>query len=194
MARGKGIRSDIPYKDRLLMQKYNSIREHRDDASRTALKISCVALNNTKKMGYFQLVQFAEEQQRLTDEYYADPEVQEKHLNDRLHKIGFVTKDGRLLGAVDADGKPVKATDLPEEDVLNKVGGERRNVQLWSNWISIKDKLPDAFQPVIVCRMTSDGEYKVEQGFRDVNGWWKVYGTRTKAVEYWMPLPKPPVV
>jgi hypothetical protein len=26
----------------------------------------------------------------------------------------------------------------------------------------------------------------------DVNGWWKVYGTRTKAVTHWMPLPEPP--
>ena len=35
----KGVRSDIPYADRLLMEKYNTVREHRNDAARTALEI-----------------------------------------------------------------------------------------------------------------------------------------------------------
>lgn len=55
-------------------------------------------------------------------------------------------------------------------------------------WISVKDALPDAFAPVIVCR--SGG--KVEAGSRGLNGWWNVYGTRTKTVTHWMPLPDPP--
>lgn len=59
-------------------------------------------------------------------------------------------------------------------------------------WISVKDKLPPLGQPVIVCRPYSKDQLKVEQGFRDVNGWWKVYGTRTKTVTHWMPLPEPP--
>ena len=37
--------SDIPLKDRLLMRKYESIAEHRNDAARIAMKIACVALN-----------------------------------------------------------------------------------------------------------------------------------------------------
>ena len=92
----KGIRSDIPYADRLLMEKYNTVREHRNDAARTALKIGCVALNNTEKLGYARLVRFAVEQQKLTEEYYRDPEVEEVHLNDRLRQIGFVMKDGKI--------------------------------------------------------------------------------------------------
>lgn len=59
-------------------------------------------------------------------------------------------------------------------------------------WISVKDRLPDSFKPVIVCREKEKGEFIVEQGHRDVNGWWKVYGTRTKNVSYWMPMPEPP--
>lgn len=55
-------------------------------------------------------------------------------------------------------------------------------------WISVEERLPDCFEPVIVCRKGG----KVEQGHRDVNDWWKVYGTRTKHVTHWMPLPKPP--
>lgn len=55
-------------------------------------------------------------------------------------------------------------------------------------WISVNDRLPNTFEAVIVCRENG----KVEQGYKDVCDWWKVYGTRTKKVTHWMPLPKPP--
>lgn len=58
-------------------------------------------------------------------------------------------------------------------------------------WISVKDRLPEVFRPVIVCRGKVKGEYVVEQGYKDVGDWWKVYGTRTKKVTHWMPLPEP---
>jgi len=57
-----------------------------------------------------------------------------------------------------------------------------------NEWISVKDRLPDGFVPVIVCRENG----KVEQGYRDVNGWWRVYSTRTKNITHWMPMPEPP--
>ena len=56
-------------------------------------------------------------------------------------------------------------------------------------WISVTDRLPETNKAVIVCR--KDG--RVEQGiFRGVNGWWKVYGTNTKSITHWMPMPEPP--
>lgn len=56
-------------------------------------------------------------------------------------------------------------------------------------WISVADQLPEHNQRVIVCR--KDG--RVEQGFYlGVNGWWKVYGTNTKSITHWMPMPAPP--
>ena len=61
-----------------------------------------------------------------------------------------------------------------------------------SEWISVKDCLPERMVPVIVCRPYDGSIMKVEQGYLDVGTWWKVYGTRTKRVTYWMPLPKPP--
>ena len=57
-------------------------------------------------------------------------------------------------------------------------------------WISVDERLPERFELVIVCRENG----KVEQGCRDVKDWWKVYGTRTKKVTHWMPLPEPPEV
>lgn len=186
----KNARSDIPYADRLLYQRFNTLKEHRDDAARTALKIGCVALNDTEGLGYLRLVRFAQRQQQLTLEYYADPEVQEAHLNERLTQIGFVCKDGRLLGVMDKDGNPIKASELPEDDVLRKAGG-MQNRQLFSGWIRTKDKLPECFVPVLTCRM-KDGEKLVEQGIRVVDDLWKVYGTRTKCVDWWMPLPEAP--
>ena len=48
-------------------------------------------------------------------------------------------------------------------------------------WISVQDRLPKTFEPVIVCREIGGGEVKVEQGYKDVGDWWKVYGTRDEA-------------
>ena len=59
-------------------------------------------------------------------------------------------------------------------------------------WISVKDRLPEPFAAVIICRRDKSGSMVVEQGSLTFNGWWKVYGTRTKSVTHWMPLPKPP--
>ena len=55
-------------------------------------------------------------------------------------------------------------------------------------WISVEEWLPDTFTSVIVCRPGG----KAEAGMRDLNGWWKVYGTRTKQVTHWMPMPAAP--
>lgn len=59
-------------------------------------------------------------------------------------------------------------------------------------WIPCSEKLPERFQKVIVCREIEKGVYLVEQGYKDVGDWWKVYGTRTKKVTHWMPMPLPP--
>lgn len=61
--------------------------------------------------------------------------------------------------------------------------------RLNGGWIPVTEKLPERFQTVIVCRDNG----KVEQGYRDTRDWWKVYGTRTKQVTHWMPLPAAPM-
>ena len=55
-------------------------------------------------------------------------------------------------------------------------------------WIPVTERLPERYAAVIVCREGG----KVEQGYRDIGDWWKVYGTRTKKITHWMPLPEPP--
>lgn len=63
------------------------------------------------------------------------------------------------------------------------------------NWISVKDKLPEAFAPVIVARpYEKDKPLKVEQGYYHGNGWWKVYGCNVKRISFWMPMPEPPKI
>ena len=59
-------------------------------------------------------------------------------------------------------------------------------------WISVRERLPEAFAPVIICRRNRQGEYIVEAGQKDIGDWWRVYGTRTKSVTHWVPLPDPP--
>lgn len=113
--------SDIPMKDRLLMNKFATVAEHRDHAALIAMKIATVALNNTEGMGYFRLARFAREQQKLTEEYYTDPEYQEEKLNQRLTQMGFKVVNGRLYGAVDEDGNTVSTKEL---EVPN--GGESK--------------------------------------------------------------------
>lgn len=62
-----------------------------------------------------------------------------------------------------------------------------------NKWIPVTERLPEPFKRVIVARPGED-EIIVEQGYRDVGTWWKVYGTRTKHVTHWMEFPKAPEV
>ena len=75
-----------------------------------------------------------------------------------------------------------------ERDVVTRrmIVLEQRNPQ----WISVKRRLPAQFQPVLCCRKGNI----VEQGYRDVDDAWKIYGARCRNVTHWMPLPAPPEV
>ncbi|MBR3972898.1 MAG: hypothetical protein IKJ99_02960 [Oscillospiraceae bacterium] len=126
MAKNRFKHSDIPYAQRLLMNKFRTIAEHRDHAALTALKIATVALNDTEGMGYMRLARFAKHQQELTEEYYEDPEYMEEKLNQRLEQMGFRVVNGRLFGAIDENGNTVSTKNL-DESTLPK---EQRNLAL----------------------------------------------------------------
>lgn len=92
-------RSDIPYSDRLLIQRHESVAKHRNEAAATALKLACVALNESEGLGYQRLARFAKTLHGLIDEYYSDIEVGEAHLNKRLKQLGFIVVEGRVFVA-----------------------------------------------------------------------------------------------
>lgn len=106
--RAKFANSDIPLKDRLLVNKFATVAEHRDHAARTAMKIATVSLNDTEKMGFLTLTRFAKRQQDLTEVYYTDPDYQEVKLDERLVGMGFTVVNGRLYAGRDEVGNPVK--------------------------------------------------------------------------------------
>ena len=86
-------------------------------------------------------------------------------------------------------------SDQMAEDALNLINSLEHQVgeltKMVPKWIDVKEQLPEHFKRVLVVREGADGPI-VEQGFKDVGDWWKVYGTRTKKVFFWMPMPEPP--
>ena len=61
---------------------------------------------------------------------------------------------------------------------------------------SIEWRSPDeplkTFTPILICREKELGKLIVEQGYKEVGGWWKVYGTRVKKIIAWAQMPAPP--
>lgn len=95
-----------------------------------------------------------------------------------------------------ADQLKREAAQMLQEyvDRSKRYADEIMALREWPRWIPVTERLPESFVPVIVCRDGAPGERIVEQGHKDVGGWWKVYGTRTKHVTHWMPLPDAPEV
>ena len=62
------------------------------------------------------------------------------------------------------------------------------------DWISPSQRLPEIGQRVIICRQKEKGVPYIEQATMGPGGWWKVYGTNVKQVDFWMPMPEPPEV
>lgn len=116
-------RSDIPYKDRLMVNRFATIAQHRDNSALIAMKIAMVALNDTEGLGYLRLSRFAKRQHCLTEEFYSDPEYQEAKLDERLRQLGFLVENGRIYCAEDDDGEIVPTSTL--ERTESETGGKR---------------------------------------------------------------------
>lgn len=119
-------RSDIPYSDRLLAQRYDNLRQHGDEAARTALRLACVALNDTGGLGLKRLSKFAQRLRELIQEFYSDPEVGQVHLEKRLQQLGFKIENGYLYVIENtATGELVNANKILPENVANpEVSGD----------------------------------------------------------------------
>ena len=62
-------------------------------------------------------------------------------------------------------------------------------------WISTAKELPPIAKTVLIARVYEVGQpLRVEQAIRTPGGWWKVFGTNLKKVDFWAPLPEPPEV
>lgn len=112
-----GDRRDIPYSQRMQMQRALEIRRNRKDAATTELKIAVVALNDTENLGFTRLCRFAARQQELSAAYWADPEREEAHLTSRLEKMGFqIGDDGGVMVYEDPEtGNMRKIREVLEE-------------------------------------------------------------------------------
>lgn len=109
----KKTRTDIPYAQRLQLQRRAEIVANREEAARVSLQLSCIAPNDLEGMGYTRLCRFADRVKALIDEYYEDQEVGAAHMARRLEQMGFLMKDGVMHGAVDPEtGAFVKTKGL----------------------------------------------------------------------------------
>ena len=114
MTRRKFLYSDIPLAERMLLKKYQTVKEHRDDAAKVALQIACVALNDTEGLGYQRLTKFAARVQELSKEYYEDTEVGDAHLEQRLSQLGFLVENGHIFSVENEEGKLINSKKLLE--------------------------------------------------------------------------------
>lgn len=105
-------RSDIPYKDRLMVGQFANIAQHRDHSALVANKVGMVSLNDTEGLGYLRLSRFAKRYHFLNEEYYKDPEYQEAKLDQRLRQLGFLVENGKVLCAEDENGEIVSTDTL----------------------------------------------------------------------------------
>lgn len=90
------------------------------------------------------LARFAKHQQKLTEEYYTDPDYMEEKLNQRLEQMGFKVVNGRLFGAIDEEGNTVSTKTL-NEDVRIRMG---QFGEILMNTAILKEMMaqdPDAF-------------------------------------------------
>lgn len=83
---------------------------------------------------------------------------------------------------------PAEAKTLRE--AANVIREQQENLP---KWIPAAEQIPKPYEGVIVAREKEKGHpLKVEAGMMKPDGFWKVYGTNTKGVLYWMPFPELP--
>lgn len=63
-----------------------------------------------------------------------------------------------------------------------------------TNWISVKDKLPDSKDKVFIASKSkmSVRAYRYVIGYYMDNMWWEKWDRRIKDVTHWMPFFEPP--
>ena len=111
--KSKGIeRSDIPYKDRLMIGQYANIAQHRDHSALVANKLRMLAENDEEGLGYLRMSRISKRYHLFSEEYYTDPEYYEAKADEQLRKMGFLVEEGRVFCAEDDDDNIVSTATL----------------------------------------------------------------------------------
>ena len=114
-------RSDIPLALRNQIARREEIVAERDDAARTCLMLSCIALNELYGFGFERLTKYAQKLNELISEHYESPELLDYHREDlvrRLEQMGFTFHDGRMYSAYDAQtGEYINKHKLGDQEL-----------------------------------------------------------------------------
>ena len=89
--RNKGImdRRDIPFAQRLQMQRKAQIIHNREQAAKAVMFCQSVALHRLEGIGFKRLVRFALHFKKVNDEFYEDPVVGMAHAKARMEQLGM---------------------------------------------------------------------------------------------------------
>lgn len=100
----------VPYAVELQRRKQAELQAYGEQTAQTALKLACVALNDTEGLGFYRLSRFAQHLLELVEWYYKDPELTEHQLNRRLEQMGFIISEtGGVQAYADENGQPQHA-------------------------------------------------------------------------------------
>lgn len=88
-ARGIMGRSDIPYAQRMALQRKSDIIVNRDHAAKIAMYCLSVAMHEEEGIGYKRLVRFSYRHHAAIEEFYQDIDVGMAHAKQRLEQMGM---------------------------------------------------------------------------------------------------------
>lgn len=87
--RGRMVRSDIPYAQRLRIQQMADIKEIREKSATITMFCHCIALHEMEGIGYKRLVRYSLHFKGLIDEYYEDMDVGMYRARHRMESHGI---------------------------------------------------------------------------------------------------------
>ena len=138
-----------------------------------------------------------EDLKKWADKKVAEEQEREK-LIELLSTAGWnLFADGSARGEI-ADHLIANGVTLQKERYLYKESGEIVPLTNCQQWISVNDRLPPPYTPVLTCRQSfgKNPTYtKVDQMvllYGDDKVWTDDLGTWKTVVTHWMPLPQPP--
>lgn len=102
-------RSDIPFAQRMQLQRQAEIVSIRNQAAKVAMFCRSVALHDVEGIGYKRLVRFSLHFKKVIDEFYEDVEVGMAHAAQRLAQMGRPIS-GELF-TVEPDGRSKRVTE-----------------------------------------------------------------------------------